>query len=124
MSIYISSIDNDNSESKAVVIIGYGEAHFKNGDFSNASISYGGLSFPCPSKYEIYNVDTPNQPVLYVATTSSIGYFQIHGSEVRYYYNKFGQQNALNGVWTQIVEDGGTYELEIKNGGVVGLTLN
>ena len=62
-------------------------------------------------------------PLMYVATTTSIGFFYLDGLVATYPYCKLGQNNP-NGVWTQTIVDGGTYTLEINNGGIVGLTPN
>lgn len=121
MSIFIDSIDNDNSESQAVVVVGYAQPNDESGQFLSACIAYGGAASRPDTPLEISSTQIPSNPILYVATTTSIGYFYLDGNIATYPYSKLGQ-DIPDGVWTQVIVDGATYELEIKDGGIIGLS--
>lgn len=128
LSIKVTKINNQNDDVASAIIIGYqlpaSESIFD--DFVAAAIIPGGTLYESstPPFYITEKVDPPEElSLLYVATTTSIGFFYLDGLVATYPYCKLGQ-NLPNGTWTQSIVDDATYTLEINNGAIVGLTPN
>ena len=130
LAIKVTKVNNQNKDVAAAVIIGFkppsADAPFH--DFLGAVFVAGGSLYEMsmPPLYITEKQNPPPEhplPLMYVATTTSLGFFYLDGLVATYPYCKLGQ-NSPNGVWTQTIVDGGTYTLEINNGGIVGLTPN
>lgn len=121
MPIYIDSIDNDATEQASVVILGYQLPNNEGDELETALIVSGGNTKSILAPYYVSQEQTPSLPLLYVATTTSIGYFYLEGGMIKYPYCKLGQ-NLPNGTWSQPVTDGLYYQLNIKGGSVISLT--